>query len=466
VQIDSSEKISVIQENQNILHGLMQNNLVRTMYAFEENTYLLRKELGDFYLSEQKPDLAIRQYEMVLSIDPWDLSAVYRLGQVYEWTGDWKEAMGQYRKVYDVDPFYENVLSLYNNLARKYASSLSFNSSFLTEPDKATFSAEVLMTHPINTFLGWSLRYENEVIKKYAVYDISLNAGAGGIHDPYTYMYNLVSVGVPIDIYFLNWKITPWVGINFWNDLDENQDTPSPSFGGIWPHLQLDTSVTIARYLYIYGTYEWGRYKETIDPLRDEVLAHSMEGSILLDFGFTGIYPFKISSLRLFGEADILNDSNLIYQGGLEYIHGLYDREDPSLYLALIAKGLYESSKEELPTDELPNYYAPQKNIIAGGGIKGSLWLGFTNERTLGINMLVMGSAYLSGVTTDAVTKSFKLETELNLEFINGDSTYTLGANLSDNYVISSPFEEAGWGYWSLDIKFGFSARLPKLLSP
>lgn len=453
VQIDSSEKISVIQENQNILHGLMQNNLVRTMYAFEENTYLLRKELGDFYLSEQKPDLAIRQYEMVLSIDPWDLSAVYRLGQVYEWTGDWKEAMGQYRKVYDVDPFYENVLSLYNNLARKYASSLSFNSSFLTEPDKATFSTEALMTHPINTYLGWSLRYENEVIRKYSV----------GSDYPYTYMYNLVSVGVPIDIYFLNWKITPWVGINFWNELGEPQDAPTPGFGGLWPHLQLDTSVTIARYLYIYGTYQWGRYKETIDPLKDEVLAHSMEGSALLDFGFTGIYPFKISSLRLFGEADILNDSNLIYQGGLEYIHGLYEREDPNLYLALIAKGLYESSSDD---EDSPNYYAPHKNVVAGGGIKGDLWIGLPNDRTLGINMFVLGSAYLTNVTLEEVTKNFKLETELNLEFINGDATYTLGANLSDTYVISSPFEEAGWGYWSLDIKFGFSARLPKLLSP
>ncbi len=462
-QIDSSEKVSVISENQGIMHVLMQNNLIRTMYAFEESTYLLRKELGDFYLADQKPEFAIRQYRQVLAIDPWDMSAVFRLGKVYEWTGDWKEAMVYYKKVYDVDPFYENVLSLYNNLARKYASSLSFNSSFLTEPDKATFSTEALMTHPINTFLGWSLRYENEVIRKYAVWDdvalVTL--------DPYTYMYNLISVGVPIDIYFLNWKITPWVGLNFWNELDENQDAPTPGFSGLWPHLQLDTSVTIARYLYIYGTFQWGRYAETIDPLRNEILSLSMEGAILLDFGFTGIYPFKISSVRLFGDADILNDSNIIYSGGLEYIHGLVDREDPDLYLALIAKGLYESSADD---EGSPNYYAPHKNVIAGGGIKGTLWLGLPNERTLGISMLALGSAYLANVTTDAITKSFKLEAELGLEFINGDSTYTLGVNFSDAFVFSPDATNLsateGWDYWSMDLKFGFSARLPKLLSP
>lgn len=457
IQIDSPDKVSVIQDNQKILHDLMKNNLIRTIYAFEENTYLLRRELGDFYLSEQEPELAIRQYEQVLAIDPWDLSSVYRLGQVYEWTGDWKQAMENYRKVYNTDPYYENVLSLYNNLARKYAGSLSFDASFLTENSKATFDTQARITHPINTFLGWSLRYENEVIKRVDI-------------DPsYMYMYNLVSFGLPVDIYFLNWKLTPWIGLNFWNELDVTQDSPTPGFSGLFPHIQLDTSTTIARYLYIYGTFQWGRYAETIDPENDEVLGFSMEGSALLDFGFTGIYPFKISSLRLFGEADILNDSNVMYLGGLEYIHGLMQRDNPSIYLALIAKGLYESSKKDpLGPDTPLEYYAPYKNVVAGGGIKGDFWIGLGNERILGINALILASAYLTKVTTDDVTKSFKLESELNFEFINGDSAYSLGAAFSDTYEFSSPLVdfEPDWGYWSLAIKFGFSAKLPKLLSP
>ena len=101
--------------------------MVRAFYAWDRATAQIRNELGDYYLAQEPPGLAeaIDQFRKVLTIDPNDISASFRLGKVYQWKRDWKAALDQYARVYKADPSYENVAALYNQVAREHADSFS-----------------------------------------------------------------------------------------------------------------------------------------------------------------------------------------------------------------------------------------------------------------------------------------------------------------------------------------------------
>ncbi|GAH82720.1 unnamed protein product, partial [marine sediment metagenome] len=59
-----------IQNDMRFMHRALERRMMRSFFYLEENTYLLRNELGDYYLKEEDLNSAIRQFRQVLAIDP------------------------------------------------------------------------------------------------------------------------------------------------------------------------------------------------------------------------------------------------------------------------------------------------------------------------------------------------------------------------------------------------------------
>ncbi|MEJ2665367.1 MAG: tetratricopeptide repeat protein, partial [Spirochaetia bacterium] len=178
------------------LIDLYHQRLVRAFFYNQQNTYLLRNELGKFYLQDQNLNAAISQFKQVLDMDPNDIAAVYQLGLVYRWKGNWSAAMNQFKRVYDNDPTYEQAAAFYNDLARQHCDLVQYAFKYVAETANyiettgAASSRENTLdfTHPFDTTFALRAAYNLDYFTYYKVWD------PGG--QPYTYHYHDLLLGI------------------------------------------------------------------------------------------------------------------------------------------------------------------------------------------------------------------------------------------------------------------------------
>jgi tetratricopeptide (TPR) repeat protein len=442
--------------------GLYYSRLVRSMYRLGENTYLIRNELGDYYLREQNYPGAIRQYKQVLAIDPWDIETIYDLGTIYEWSGDWKQAMNNYQRVYWSDPLYENVGARYNQLARQHADSLEVEASTFSDGNRIEYQGDISYNTLVNSILGLEFSYSASNIRIYDVDEIPSNTL---VHD--------VGLAVALDFSGGKLKFVPRIGVQVLNDLywKTRSETGITNFAGSLgaePGAGLDFGLALGQYLYLNGGYSWGRQEETLSPGRSRIFSHKADLNLSTSLSFIKAYPFRYSALRTYGKAEYLStlqftEENYMYTLAQEMTIGVLRKEEPYVELNLLGNFIYEDSGRP----ESDDYYTPIGVMVAGGGLSTSAWIPLGESTTLNLGLRGLVGWYGEKIRTSVEIRRIQLEVEGTLGFSKGEAYYYLRPVFTTTYK----YEEAGgetsdWDYWSLAVLLGFTTNLPQLLAP
>jgi len=462
---EAPEQQKIVEKDLQSLHTLLNEKMVRSIYYFQEATFNLRNELGDFYLQEQELESAIRQFREVLAIDPWDISAVSRLGQVYEWHGNWSQALKNYKRVYYADPLYENITHRYNNLARKYADSHAFSGYGLADTTRLTYHSEASFVNLLDSIWSYKLKIKTDTVRIFK---------PTAPLDPSTHLMSELSLSVPINLYFWKLEVAPLAGACFLNNL-YSKDTAAAisgdvtvadffTFNQVEPHLGLELKLNPNSYLFFTGAYSFERQPETIAPQRPRILSHSGDLDITTMLAFIKHPLFRDSSLRTYARIESLTDSNLLTTFSQSFYLGLLDLEKPAINLKLSGNVLYQDSS----FDEELYYYSPQQVILATGGLLLSSYHPLNEENALGLSFRAAGGSYMEELSSATeIRKRIQMDLEANINYYRGESAYNLGAAFSTTYrYYPENLPESQWDYWSLVIRVGYSAKLPRLLAP
>jgi Flp pilus assembly protein TadD len=457
------------EETVNRLLDIYHQRLIRTFFYNQQNTYLLRNELGKFYLEEENLNAAIRQFEQVLAMDPNDMGAIYQLGLVYRWKGDWSAAMNQFKRVYDNDPMYERTMAFYNDLARQHSDNIHVSSNYIVDTAGVIELENVIdYTHPFNTIFGLKAGYEVDY------YEYYMEGSASG--EPYTYHFHDVEVG--LSYYNLDWglKVTPYVGMRVFLKDEYYIKAEAQGFNGADPGVIFEYFDTPEPYFYIEsvlweggiiqinlnGGYE--RYDETYAYFLDSVYEVWSEFNVLLKFSFIDIPVIKGTQLRVAGKGEFVldDDNNIVYEAGTYLDVKFLDLEYPDVDATFYAQAWYEDSVEE--NDPLADdYFKPQGNFQIMGGLGLSAYLTVAEGQVFGINIKGQGGPYYENFMQDGTLQEYiKFEGDMTLEYVINSLYFYLELNYQGTF--EELFQTLYYG--QLSIKLGLGANFPGLLTP
>ncbi len=465
-QIEKSRKRA--ESDFKTINAILKDRMVRTIYRLEENTYLLRNELGDFYRNQGRPADAVQQFKRVLAIDPWDIDATFKLGKVYEWNGNWKRAQKNYQKVYNNDPTYENAAALYNKLAREHADSIATSAVFSLDNFRLEFSGSAEYKVALNSVLGLNFSYDHSMYRLYYP------------EEPLSARIHKFATGLPISLYFISLEITPFAGITAVSGILD--DTVASAIdSSVTPFEFLKTtsfetffgsgiSFPLGNIFFIKGNYEYHRMEETYYPGKDAVFSHTIEADISTSLSRVNVPVLKDLSFRTYGKAGFLDDSNVLINASQEL-----NFQTPVLQTPYTSIGIHGNVVLEHSTNkpEKDDYYSPEGNITLQGGLSGYSWIYFKEGSGLGINLRIFAGNYWQNLLAESSGESpqknsFLLNGEMGIEFQKGNSTLFLSIQGSGSYLYNPPVnpQESPWQYWLAYLSFGYRGKLPHLLAP
>ncbi len=423
------------------IHKMLKTKMVQGFYKLAEDTYLLRNELGDFYQNEKMFPEAIKQYRQVLAIDPWNLSAKYKLGLVNHWNGNWAKAMSLYNEVYQEDPTFGNVTSFYNELAREHADYLNYTASTFADSSKLSFLSSVVYRHNINGAFSLVTDYSIEGI---TIFLESPDSNSGTIQT--------LTGKLPINLSLFT--ISPLLGINIISDYLFDSDTNPLSYLQCYTYkLRAGASLSTSfGPVILDGTYLYDWERDTLVS-GSPVSYQQGDASAQLDFAFTNRPVLKDSSMRLSGYGKLMNDSNIIWGSFFELINSNLLRSEPDISLNIKGNFSFEDS-----TSSSSSYSSPDGVLYAGGGLE------------------LLGSHSLSGDTL--LNNKLRLVSGYYIDGDNSGVSFEIGDTLgyerkafSGYFRVFSTFKNRiapdnnPMDYWSLTIELGGNANLPDLLS-
>jgi len=437
------------------LNKITLGRMQRSFYQLEENTYLLRYELGDYYLTMGRPENAVEQFKMVLAIDPWNISATYKLGTVQQLSGNWSKAMDSYKKVYWSDPDYANTLRYHNQLARAHADSFSFRSTSFYDTTRIDYEGTAEYHRKVNSFIGWDMtyRYENDRLCR------TFNGESPG-----AFSLHSLRLGIPLSLCFLNVTITPFGGVGIRNAL-YNVDPSFPPDTSYEPDIVLSEFYADLFYglhgklgigpVEIFGGWSNQRKTDTYFPEREAVFANAGELQVSTYFSFPDMRHVNSFSTRSYGRFEFLTDANMTGTFVQELVGSFHLSDTPWVNLDITGVGSYEDSIVPETTD----YYSPDADITAKGGVRGTVVLP-VGGGSLGLSLWLSAGGYHTGTPEDGT--SFYTDGYFDLNFYRGESTLTLSLYGSGTFT---PGEFPLTDYWSFQGRLGFSTRMPDLLS-
>ena len=415
--------------------------------------------MRDYYLLEKQYRAAIEEFGKVLSIDPWNTSATFKLGTLHQLAGDWRMAMDKYRQVYFADPRFENVAGNYNDLARFYADSLSFENYLMADSSLISYHAGASFTNSVSGTVGIDLSVSSDTVRRYQNY---------GDVDPSTYQVFRTSAALPITIPAIQTTITPIAGADISSSLltegirfAAEASNPASIFSTyvLEPVLGGDIGIN-AGPVYIGGVYRYGRIGETLFPERPRVLAHTAELNAVLSLSFLDIPFIQYSSARTYGKFDYrLHDdatNNTIFAVAQDLTQVIHLADTPWTNLTVALSAIYENATDV----EVEAYYVPDDVLSAKLSLAIASWMGIADGNVLGLSFRTDAGLYGTGLGSTAAAWSLLVEADGRIELTKGESTYYL------SLLANASFDEPSLpDYWSAFLRMGYTAKLPRLLS-
>ncbi len=433
-----------VEERIQKIHVFLQGQMVHNFYNLAENTYGLRNELGDFYQNQKEYPEAIAQYRQVLAIEPWDISAKYKLAQVYDRNGNWAKAEGLYKEVYNEDPVYGNVTAFYNRLAREHADHLSFSGTTFSDSSQQSYTGETRYQKGINGTFGFTLDY----LVKNTTYTSS-----PGQYSPTSSLQSL-SFTLPVKLGTLT--VTPSAGSSLLSNLITSsgrtaytaEKTPGALLSAFipYPFAGADLEVSTGPVIFDAG-YGYNWLDETFQPGITPVSYQEGNGSVQVDFGFIKKPVIQDTSYSLTGYFRSITDGNALYGLSSQLSNNFSLLEKPELQMGITGSFSWDSAS----VTAAPTYWTPYNAVTAGGAVdlSGSF---NTGEDTSLSDALHLYAGYYS----DDLGKGLSLNLSNNVTFTNKDFS---------GYVKVSGSVKGNFDYWSVTVELGADAGLPELLS-
>ena len=457
-----SETAGAINSDIRTMREILNKRMVRTFYTLETDTYLLRYELGKYYIAEERYVEATEQLRKVLDIDPWNLDAQFRLGVVRQRYGDWKGAMRRYRTVYTQDSFYPNAASYYNLLARQHPDTFAVESRLLGDTSSISFTADITLSTAITTMLAWEGSYSFDGVRLYKTY---------GGEEPSSHQLHYAEIRLPLDLYFINLTLSPGAGVYFTSDLfRENALSTSEEiltmgyFLSLWSITPaLSASVIFApENLTLTGKYAWEPVEETFVPNRTVLRRHTISLSGYASLQGLDAPLFRYSSARAEGSLRFIEDGNVIGTAVEAFDFGIHLFDSPWTTLVISETVSFEHSA--VPSSTTDNgYYAPDGVLLVKGGLSGSSWISLLNRNVLGIIAGIQAGGYWEKITAETPDPAaLQLEGNGRLELSKGSTSYYLGVSGSQTFRPGAKETL----YWSVQVSAGISARPTRLLAP
>ncbi|RKX83809.1 MAG: hypothetical protein DRP58_08140 [Spirochaetes bacterium] len=428
---------SNVDKNIISIHRMLEEKMYQGFYTLAEQTYLIRNELGDFYQNEKLFPEAIKQYKQVLAIDSWNLSAKYKLGQVYHWNGNWKKALDLYESVYNEDPVFGNVTLFYNQLAREHADTFDFTGTTYADKQKLKLESSASYNTSINGI--FSLGFNYNVINN------------RNFDNSNTYLLQNLSIKLPID--FTLFDLIPNGGVYAYQDLI-NSSPGSSSMGAflgeynLYPYAGISTSLWTGP-VGIFAAYNHNWEEESLKNKNSAVAYDKGEVLVQLDFNYTQLPILKDTSTLISGYGKYFKDGNLIYGGSFELLNEIKINKSPDISLNLSGNVIYEDSSNGSPVDG--SYWVPEDSISAGGGLEMVTAFNFSDKVTI-------------GDTLGARANYFSEKTNSGFNFILGNTFNYTNGNFDGYFKLEGTIRDT-MDYWSLSFSIGSSSSLPELLS-
>lgn len=453
------------------IHNVLVTNMERGFYTLASETYLLRNELGDFYYNEKDYIQAISQYKQVLSVDPWNLSAKFKLAQVYDVNGDWSRALEIYGDIYEQDSQFNNVAAFYNDINRDHADSFNFSAKSFSDTSSLIFNGHGDYNVLFNRNWGLSLDYDIEHNRKYRAYNDGEHPDSAVHTDdtaPSTILVNSLTAAVPISVSKLT--ITPVTGFHLKTDLVDgdgrNNDTgnlditSNPTFGlldygDIYIFAGADLMLNLAT-LTLSGGYRFDWEEDSFHPGNSAVYYHKANLAMGLNGQQSNIPFIEDSSLFLSGYINFLEDGNKSWFASAVASNSIQLHREPAMYLNWSLDFSLEDAVEASP-----DYWTPEMSLLTGLNLDYTAVFGVGENRSL-VEKVWFNTDFYSNGADNAIGLSF--EAGNRLSYVKRDLTTFL--NVTGSFTTQLDPSMTGINYWSLIIEFGVSVLLPDLLTP
>lgn len=449
-----------IRRDLKTLHTIMMNRMIRTFYTLETDTYLLRYELGNYYLTDERLAEATVQFQRVLALDPWNTDAQFKLGYVRQRYGDWSGAMKQYRTVYAADPAYPNAAAYYNLLGKQNPDLFTASGDLFGDNARIRYSGHLYMKTLVNSIFAWDAGYDTDAVRLYKTY---------GGESPSSHQVHYLRFGFPLSFHRLNLTVRPLVGIAAVSDLfregslsPTNQALEPGYFLTMWQAYLTaggEVAFTLPGFT-VVGTWNYGPVKDTLIPNRTPLTSHGGTLSVYGSLAKSRAPFLRLSSARLYGKLEGVSDGNTMGTALEEVVFGIKLFSNPWTTLSIIETASYEDST--VPSVEADNgYYAPGGVLVVKGGALASAWLGLLNGNSLGVSLFFQAGGYWQGLGRDnPAPVEVLMEGSVRAEYVKGDTSCYLNVYASNTGLPGSGVS----GYWSMQASLGMNVRLPKLL--
>lgn len=442
--------LEVVEKSRKTVKEMLKNRLIRTIYRHQENTNLLRYTIGDYYLQDGSYSSALEQFSLINSLDPFNISAQFKLGRVQQLTGDWKGALDSYADVFNIDPGYENASTMHNQLSLQHPENSSVNITYFSDPNMITFK-EVFQTQ-------FNLSSWYHIDPVWTVSTLSLLDWP-----PLRYRVDSIVIQNVISLNNELLTISPNIGVLLYNtSFDSRSPFEILDFSAItgttdyYPDLSAVLNLTLSPY-----TFSINFKKSTLE----ESIPDSIKTIDFIEHSYSigGYYPISRSkrwnslafrSYINFKHLYAYNHSNTMLTYAQDITSNIQISRSPWTTLTLYNTTTYENSIEQ--DDEI--YYTPDSVFVSKLGGTISSFLG-VNEGVMGLLFRLGAGVYTEEFTTDNIS-SFAADGDIEVNYMRDNRTIFLKAYgsiaLQD---INDP------EYWALQYSLGFKISLSKLLT-
>jgi tetratricopeptide (TPR) repeat protein len=442
------------------IHGLLGQRMERNFFDLAQNTSDTHNELGDFYQTAKRYADAIDQFEQVMAVDPWNREAIFKLGQVYQYNGDWHRAQALYRKVYDDDPYYNNVAHFYNELESRYADQIDASSQAYADPTRYTQTSYIDWSTHVNERIG-VLASDTSVYQRFPI------APTGSsLSDRLTVSVPLKPIGPAFTLSpyagglaYSSWAGTSMVGANpnIQTFLSSVSPRPLAGLGTSWSGKTLSANLS----------YGFDTIEDTITN-NAPLYAQTLQGSGTLRFGFLGYPVIADSSLMLSASAQRVQDGALIWMAGGVLTVPVTVSNSPHIGLAFSFPWSYQDSLDvPSPTPSYTVYYQ-ELTYQAGLSLSGD----FDAKPGLTISQTLQGAGGYDGELVPTTTAPTQWQQAKNMIFsLESDTefrteTYTVYLDLIGTGKNQYSPTTISLYYWSLQVNLGVRFHAPNFLVP